>query len=320
MNFAIIGTSGIAETFVKSLRLSNSALPYAVCSRDESRGRMFAERYDIIHSYSSLEEMLGDAEIDAVYVASPNFAHAAQSIMAMQSGKHVLCEKPAAVTLKELNEMLKTARENNVIFLEAMMSAHSPGLNMIKSAMERLGTIYSASIDFSQLSSKYPRLLAGELPNIFNPEMKTGALMDLGVYNIYAALELFGEPDGVVSAATFLETGADISGGAIFKYPDKTVTLTYSKAGQSYGVSQIFGENGTISIESISRLDGITLHTKNGTEIIVDKFPQCEIMKNEINDFVDFVNNGTGNERFNRLSLSSCRLIEKIRSQNGFLF
>jgi predicted dehydrogenase len=86
--------------------------------------------------------------------------------------------------------------------------------DVLRNAVERIGRVSSANLDFSQLSSKYPEYKSGGLPNVFNPQMATGCLEDLGIYCVYPALDLFGQPDDIKASASFMATGADGSGGA----------------------------------------------------------------------------------------------------------
>lgn len=193
--------------------------------------------------------MAASPDIDAVYIASPNVLHAAQSRLFLENGKHVLCEKPLAARPEEVESLQALAANRGLVYMEAIMLLHMPQLAVLEDAVGRLGRISLAHFDFSQLSSKYPAYLEGAaLPNIFNPAMETGALMDLGVYCVYPALYLFGEPEGLTASAVFLDSGADGAGAAVLRYPDKVAVLTYSKTGQAVAPSQIVGDRGTLTI------------------------------------------------------------------------
>ena len=161
---------------------------------------------------------------------------------------------------------------------------------IIKKKLESLGKISTAHFDFSQLSSKYPALLRGENPNIFNPEMKTGCLRDLGIYCFYPAIDFFGEPEKIISSAGFLSTGADGYGTAILDYADKQVTLTYSKIGQDYLGSQIIGDKGTMTFGSISKLTDVEICYSDGAkEKLVGEVEKHVLMSEEAKDFYDYI-------------------------------
>ena len=157
--------------------------------------------------------------------------------------------------------------------------------------MERLGGVHLARLDFSQYSSKYPAYLAGDVPNIFNPKMATGGLMDLGIYCVYPAVMLFGMPDKVCRLMHgFLYTGADGSGCVTLHYADKTVVLTYSKTAQGEIGSEIQGEHGVIRIPRISKLTDMTFTPVGGRpqplSAYTDKYLQ---MSYEAKPFYEFI-------------------------------
>lgn len=323
MKIATIGTSWITDSFIKSSEYVPEAEIYAVYSRDIVKAEKFASEHSVKLYYDSLDEMLKNNDIDAVYIASPNYAHFEQSKKCLESGKHVICEKPATVTGKQLSELYNIAESKKLIFLEAMKSMHSDGLKIILDEIKKLGDIKTAHIDFSQLSSKYPAYKRGEKPNIFNPELCTGALMDLGVYCVYFALELFGEPQKVVSHSDFLESGADCTGTLIFEYPDKTVTVTYSKVANGFVPSKILGEDGAVTVKSVSKLTGVSRYYNNGD--IKELYPTVDenlVMSKETEAFINFAN-GKNLDYYNyckEISLNVCSIMENIRTENNFGF
>ncbi len=323
MNFGVIGTSWISESFIKAARYLPDAEVVAVYSRSEEKGSKFAVENKLSAYYTSLNELLSDTEIDAIYIASPNSCHFHQAKMSLLSGKHVLCEKPAVVTSSELSELLNIAKEKNLIFSEAMKSMHSEGLPIILNELKNIGAVKTASIDFSQLSSKYPAYKRGENPNIFNTEFCTGALMDLGVYCVYFALELFGKPDNIISHSDFFPNGSDFCGTLIFSYHDKTVTITYSKVANGFLPSKILGENGAITVKSVSKLVGIDRYYNNGKiENLCPVTDENIIMSEEIAAFISFVNgkNLSYYDYCGKMSLDVCSVMETIRKQNNFRF
>lgn len=323
MKIATIGTSWITESFIESSKYIDDIYIYAVYSRSEEKAIAFAEKNGVDKYYFSLDEMLCDENIDAVYIASPNSKHFEQSKMCLLAGKHVICEKPMVVTSNQLEELYSIADSKNLILLEAMKSMHSDGLDVIKNAIADIGEIRTAQIDFSQHSSKYGAYKRGENPNIFNPSMCTGALMDLGVYCVYFALEIFGKPEKVVSHSDFLESGADCTGTLIFVYDDKTVTITYSKTANGFLGSRILGENGAITINSVSKLTGIKRYYNDGTsEELYPVIDENIVMSKEIEAFRDFIN-GKNKDYYDycrKTAFDSCRIIENIRMENNFGF
>ncbi len=319
IKYGVIGSGWIAEEFVKGAQTVEGMCFAAMYSRTYEKGREFAEKFGCETVYTDLEE-LAKSDIDAVYIASPNLLHYEQSKMMLEHGKHVLCEKPITITPDEFEELFSLAQSKNLIYTEAIMMMHSPLKDKVKNALGKIGKITTAHFDFSQLSSKYAALKRGENPNIFNPEMKTGCLRDLGIYCYYPAVEFFGIPEKISASAGFIETGADGYGTAVLDYPDKQVTLTYSKIGQDYLGSQIFGDEGTVTIESISKLTGVKIHYSDGrTEDVTSEVDKHILMACEAENFYNFITDFENNKEkyfeINHKVLEVNKLMYEVKNQ-----
>ena len=323
VKFAVIGTGWIAEEFVKGTELVDGLKFSAVYSRSKEKGKAFAEPFGGAEVFDDINA-LAKSDVDAVYIASPNSLHYEQSRLMLQNGKHVICEKPITVEPEEFEELRALAQEKGLVYMEAIMYMHLPARKTLKKAFENLGEITTAHFDFSQLSSKYPALKRGELPNIFNPKFATGCLMDLGIYCVYPALDLFGEPKKITSTAGFLSTGADGYGTTVFDYENKQVTLTFSKVGQSRFGSQIFGDNGTISTPSISKLVNVSYFDNDGNETALT--PDTEkhvLMSYEAQSFYNYITNPETRqelESINDLTLAVSKAMKIIREKTGIKF
>ncbi len=324
VKYAVIGTGWITQSFIDGANLSGRMKLEAVCSRDKNRGAAFAEKNGANGVFTTIES-LAQSGVEAVYIASPNALHARQTEAMLKAGKHVICEKPVTVTPAELEYLQGIAEKNGLVYAEAIMYMFNPVRDVLRNATAKIGNITSANLDFSQLSSKYPAYKSGELPNIFNPKMATGCLEDLGIYCVYPALDIFGEPESLKASAAFMASGADGSGGALLEYDGLSVNLTYSKLGQSRAPSQIFGDEGTILIESVSKLTGIKIVFNDGSEeILCGDTPKEQLMGFEADGFADIIENRENNSDFYALlrksSLSASKIMEKIRAQAGIKF
>ncbi len=289
MKYSVIGTSWITASFIDGAALCENLELDAVYSRTREKGEAFAAENGAKRVFTDFNELI-ECDSDFIYIASPNALHYPQTKALLAAGKNVICEKPITVTAAEFCELCDIADRNGCIYFEAIMYMHAAARDTLKSAVKRLGNISSAHIDYSQLSSKYPALMRGELPNIFNPEMKTGALNDLGIYCVYPIVDIFGMPESITPVQYFLPTGADGSGCAAYKYGDKLVTVTYSKTGQSRTYSQIIGDKGTLTVDSISMVTGITLYDNAGNaELLTGEVTKRELMGNEARDMVRFI-------------------------------
>jgi predicted dehydrogenase len=205
------------------------------------------------------------------------------------------------------------------------MYMHSPVRAALREALGDIGKVWTAHFDFSQYSSKYPAYLRGELPNIFNPAMATGSLMDLGIYCVYPAIDLFGEPKTVSAVSAFLESGADAATAVSMLSKNTAITMISCKTGQDHAGSQIIGERGSIKIGSISKLTDIELVMNDGTSrIICGDTPKDELMGNEARAFYKLITEPENNrEKYRELretALSVSRTMQRIRESAGIKF
>lgn len=290
LRFGIIGTSWITDSYIEGALDSGLWELTAVYSRTEEKGRAFGAKYGVDTVFTDVSAMAQSDLIDAVYIASPNVLHVAHAKICLENGKHVICEKPLSAHAKDVLELQALADEKGLIFLEAIMFMHLPQRKLLEAALKKIGGVNMAKIDFCQRSSKLDAFLAGNLPNIFNPELETGALMDLGVYCVYPALYLFGIPEKMTAAAHLLSSGADGSGSVGMLYKDKLVNLAYSKVGQAAANTDFQGNLGTVSVESISKLANIDIIYKDGThETVCGEEPKFKLMGYEAKDFYRYI-------------------------------
>ena len=321
INLGIIGTSVISDFFVTGAKKHMNI--NAVYSRNMEKAEDFAIKHNIPNKFIDMIAMAESNLIDAVYIASPNALHFGQAKLFLEKGKHVICEKPITLTGKEAEELFELAEKNNLIFMEALIIMHLESIRTLEDSIKKIGKVFLAKFDFCQLSSKYAALKNGECPNIFNTKLGTGSLMDLGIYCVYPTLHLFGTPEKITSSAVFANTGADLLGTTIFEYEDKQVLLTYLKAGQSSGYSEILGDNGSILIEGISSAKKITINYKDGTsEVFENNEGKADIMSYEAKSFVEFINNNDleRHEYLKKLAIEASHTLEHIRSLCGIEF
>lgn len=296
LRIATVGTSAITEKFISAAKNTGRFTLEAAYSRSPQSGRAFAEKHGFKGFSADIEALARDKKIDAVYIASPNSLHYAQSRLFLENGKHVLCEKPITTSLEQLVELKELADKKGLIYTEAIMSRHCRGRKALLKAIGEIGSISVARLDFSQRSSRYDAFIAGEHMNIFDMSLGAGTLNDLGVYCVYAAVDLLGMPNKVRASASFFDNGADKSGAAIFEYGDFTAVLSYSKAGQSAAASEIIGDRGTLRIGSVSQYAEATL-VAGGTEQWLTGTPtRDEIMGDEAIKFADYIENYGANE------------------------
>lgn len=255
LQLGIIGTSWITDSFVESALATNHYELNTVYSRREETAKEFAEKYGEVATETDLEALMENPELDVIYIASPNSLHYEQSLLALTAKKHVMVEKPATVNVKQWDHLLQTAEENEVFILEAARHMHIPNLQVIADEIKNLGTIRGVTLPFLQYSSRFDNVLAGEEPNVFSLKFAGGALMDLGIYPVYTAVALFGEPEEVYYFAQKIATGVDGNGTIIFRYPDFDVTILVAKNAVSSYEVEVYGENETLIFDHVTMLN-----------------------------------------------------------------
>ncbi|KAI8943301.1 hypothetical protein NX059_001321 [Plenodomus lindquistii] len=328
ITLGIIGTNWITHSFIAGAHSTGKYTLAAVYSRTQETASEFASKYSNkdIAIYTSLSDLAASKAINTVYIASPNILHYAQAKQMLEAGKHVILEKPSCSTVAELDDLFKIAKDKGVILIEAFRHIQESNFKLLKSQIPRLGPIHGASLTFAQYSSRYEKVLQGETPNIFNLEMGGGALVDLGVYCVAAAIDLFGAPQTATYYPVKIATGADGAGHLILTYEKGyTVHLHHSKIWNSDAPSEIYGEKGTLITPTITDISKITLwdpKTKKREEVVGVKEPEKENLKEEAEEFARIIEKGDESARMGLEAHSRevLRVLEMCRRENGLLF
>ncbi|MBD8068524.1 Gfo/Idh/MocA family protein [Bacillus sp. PS06] len=322
IRFGVIGTNWITESFINAATEIEDFKLTAVYSRTEDRASEFAAKFNVSTYYTNLEEMAQSQDIDAIYIASPNSFHSKQAVLFLQNGKHVLCEKPIASNSIELQQMIDAAKNNQVLLMEALKTTFLPGFRSIQEHLHKLGEIRHYFGSFCQYSSRYDAYKSGTVLNAFNPIFSNGAIMDIGVYTIYPMVVLFGKPDEVKANAIMLESGVDGQGSLLFKYPEMTGTVMYSKISNSYIPSEIQGENGTMIIDNIHTLEKINIQYRDGSVEDISVPIEHHSMYYEAKEFIELIKNKEVESNINSLQHSqfTTQVLDEARKQIGLVF
>lgn len=316
VRFGVIGTNNISTKVMTAAKLDDRFELVAVYSRKQETADLFAQKHDIPHTFTNLEDMVKSDLIDAVYVASPNSLHAEHSILCMSHGKHVLCEKPFASNRKEVKAMIEASKKHDVTLMEAMKPPMEPNFKKIIEQVKHIGAVRQYMACYCQYSSRYDNLKNGIVENAFRLELSNGAAMDIGVYTIYPMVVLFGRPNRVQATGLKLSTGVDGHGAVNFEYDDMTATVLYSKIANSHLPMEIQGEEATIQSLKCNYLDNVKLIAADGTETIISE-PQVNTYYYEIAEFIDLV---LADKRESEIlshknSLITIEIIDEIRRQ-----
>ena len=208
LKLAIIGTGNISHQFIEACQLSKAYQLTAVYSRKLETARAFAKTYEPLEVFDNLEQFW-KADFDVVYIASPNAIHFEQAKQAITAQKHVIVEKPAFSNPRELRTIIDLAVENHVFFFEAARNYHEKAFKTIEAFLADQ-TILGADFSYAKYSSKMKDLLGGKNPNVFSAKFSGGSLSDLGIYPVYAAIRLFGQPKDANYTATQLKNTVDL--------------------------------------------------------------------------------------------------------------
>lgn len=288
IKWGILGLGKIAHKFAEDLRKVSNAELHAVASRSQEKAGAFADKFGVGKSYDSYEKIAEDPEIDAIYIATPHSSHKENSILCLQHKKAVLCEKPFAMNLEEVTEMIQTAKENDVLLMEALWTRFLPHyqyvINLAKSqTFGQLKTIH-ADFGYYQQFDVQNRL--------FKKEVGGGSLLDIGIYPIFAALSTLGIPNEIEAKAAFFENGADSNCVMTFHYDNTTAYLKCSLKDPLPNEAIFSFEKATVTIHK-------PFHGPSGIKILKDG-------KSEILDF-DYQTLGYSFEieHFNNLLLNN---------------
>lgn len=320
IRFAVVGTNWITRQFVDAAHETGKMKLTAVYSRSLEQAKAFASDYPVELLFDSLEAMAQSGAIDAVYIASPNALHCPQSLLFLRHRKHVICEKPLASNLREVEAMITCAAEHQVVLFEAFKTASLPNFFALQQALPKAGKLRKAFINYCQYSSRYQRYLDGENPNTFNPAWSNGSIMDIGYYCLGTAVSLWGEPVSVLASATLLPGGVDGHGTAILNYGDFDVTLQHSKISQSTLPSEIQGEDGSLVIEQVSECQRVSFVPRGAKAQDLTRPQHINTMLYEAEVFARLVENNQVDHPGLKTSRITAKLLTEIRRQTGVVF
>lgn len=249
MRIGTIGTGFIVDEFLDAVSELEGTECVAMYSRKEENAKPLTEKHGVSKIYTETDRMFSDPEIDFIYVASPNSLHYEHTYKALQQGKHVICEKPFTSTAEEAEQLSRLAKEKGLMLFEAIKTIHLPNYHLVREHLPSLGKIKLVQCNYSQYSSRYDKLLNGEVTNVFNPAFSGGALTDINIYNLHFVMNLFGTPEEVSYKANKHANGIDTSGVVIMEYPDFIAECVGSKDTNGFNFSLIQGEKGYIHVE-----------------------------------------------------------------------
>ncbi|MCR5410698.1 MAG: Gfo/Idh/MocA family oxidoreductase [Lachnospiraceae bacterium] len=257
VKWGVLGTAGIARgCTIPGMKEAENCELYAIAGRDEAKVENYKEEFGFEKAYVGYDSLLADPDIQAVYIPLSNNLHKEWVLKAVRAGKHVLCEKPLALTADDQREMFAAARENNVLLMEAFAYLHSPYVSMLRDEITS-GSI--GEVDYIETSF----LTQGYIDDIrIHRETGGGAIYDLGCYCTTMILSLVdSKPDLVLPNAEFNDNGVDTFSSALIRFEN--------------GIRAAFTVGMVFSPKQLDRWDSVYIHGSRGRIVSNIEYNQC---------------------------------------------
>ena len=317
-----IGSGVIVHAILKNVTLTEGIRLEAVYSRSRENGLALASAYGAERVYTDMDAFLADGDIDVVYIATPNLLHYEQAKKALLAGKHVILEKPFATRLQDARELVALARSRGLFLAEAVPTSFLPNFTVLREALDKIGDIRLVLANYSQYSSRYDALLAGQVPNIFNPEFAGGSLMDINFYNVYLTVALFGKPCAAAYRPNLYLGKYDTSGVMTMEYEGFTALCAGAKDTWGVNAYQIEGTGGHIYVSGGSNgIAQVRVVTKTSDETISLQ-PNPDRWFYEVGQLTRFFQAGDMAPFTHRqaITLDVVETMEKARKEAGLFF
>jgi predicted dehydrogenase len=270
VKWGILGCGKIAQKFALDLAKIENAELYAVASREQQKANDFANRYNFKFAYNAYNLLAKDKLVDAIYIATPHVFHKENTILCLKHKKAVLCEKPFAMNLDEVTEMITIAKENNVLLMEALWTYFLPHYQFLLEVFQskKYGELLELKADFgfkpvkNQLNDR-----------LFKKSLGGGSLLDIGIYPIFSALSTLGVPQKIEAKAIFFDTEVDSECQMVFYYKKAKAKLKSTFLEETPTEAIFKFEKATLILNSrFHQPTNITIKTPNKRELLDFKY------------------------------------------------
>ncbi|QCV96454.1 Gfo/Idh/MocA family protein [Acidipropionibacterium acidipropionici] len=245
LRWGILATGGIARTFTTDLRAAGLDV-IAVGSRSLASAQSFADAFDIPRRYRSYQDLVGDPDVDIIYVATPHSLHAEHARMALEAGKHVLVEKSFTLTRSQAAGLRDLAESKGLFLMEAMWTRYLPHMARIRQLVRSgvLGRVHALRADHTGVAPTDPD------HRLNNLALGGGGLLDIGVYSVSFASDMLGAPVDVRATGILGETGVDTEVSTSMTHADGAVSTTLtSLRATGLNAAAIHGSEASIVID-----------------------------------------------------------------------
>lgn len=245
LEWGILSTARINRKLIPAIRAAARARLVAVASRSESRATDYAAEWGIPQAYGSYQALLDDPDVDVIYVSLPNSLHAEWTVRALEAGKHVLCEKPLALSVTECDQIMAAAQAADRVAMEAIMVLYHPILRKVRQLVRdgAVGDVMLARGNFSFFLDR-----KGDVR--WEPALGGGSLWDVGIYPVSFIRWIAGDPDEVFGWQTLSESGVDKTFAGLLRY-DGGILGAFDCGFQEpfRSEAEVAGTEGTLLIE-----------------------------------------------------------------------
>ncbi len=270
IRWGILGTGNIANKMADALKSLSGAQLVAVGSRSAEKAEEFGGRHGIPRRHSSYEALADDPDVDIIYVCTPHTLHASNSLLCLERGKAVLCEKPFTVNSAQARAVVTKAREKGLFLMEAMWTRFLPAIRRCREMVlsGRIGEVRMLQADFGFRAGWDPQ------GRLLNPELAGGGLLDVGVYTVSLSYLLLGAPSRLESMAHIGETGVDEQNALLLGYPGGQIAILSSAVRTNTPhVAYIIGTEGMIRIPAFWCAREFTVISGGKEERIEEGYP-----------------------------------------------
>lgn len=320
IRWGILGTGNISRQFAAGLSVLSDAELVAVGSRRQQTADAFGDSFNVPHRHATYEALANDPDVDAVYVGTPHHLHYENTLMCLEAGKAVLCEKPFAINAIQTQEMIEAARSRDLFLMEAMWTRFMPVMTHIRELLAdgTLGEVRMISADFGFRTELNPE------SRLFRPEMGGGGLLDVGVYPVSLASMVFGAPARIATMAHLGETGVDEQAAIILSYEQgQLATLMSAIRTDTHNEAILIGTEGRIHIHPQWWYpEKFTLYRKNGNNETVHRAYEGNGYNYEAVEVMDCLRAGKLESDIMPLdeTLSIMRTLDAIRAEWGLKY
>jgi len=245
IKWGIIAPGGIAQIQVADMQLAGLNI-HAIASRSPEKAKEFANKFNIPNVFNSYADLLASGEVDVVYVAATQNVHLELALQIIESGTHLLLEKPFTLNAKQAKQIAAAAKERGVFVMEAMWTRFLP-------SHVRLFEILNSGVigEITQLIADHTQYIPEAIaPRLYKSELGGGSIIDLGVYPISFAHRIFGAPASIAAKAKLNEDGLDLHTGMLFEYTDgRQAVLTSGIDSPGPITAEILGTKGRIAMD-----------------------------------------------------------------------